>query len=305
MNKAIQGLKTTKGVMLVGFLLLAAAIGFFGFTQHDSASSSFLDAQKPQVTQIQKHELPLQKATVRFDSSKKHYTIQPGDTYWTIAKKLKPSNVELNSYVVLLQNINLNTVLHVSNTIRVPTDEDLKTVVLPDVVLHFDYKDSIIVDHIKEAEGSLEAQSKNKRRLLGGKVGSSFHNSKFYPYKDIKGNYTIGYGHYLGRKDSDAAKYRNGLTKKEAHNLLLQDMERTYNDFILLLQRKNAVNLNKDQQRILFEMAFTMGVDKLATFNKLWKSVKHENHTKFKKEIQSSLWYKQVSNRADILLSSL
>lgn len=305
MNKAIQGLKTTKGVMLVGFLLLAAAIGFFGFTQHDSASSSFLDAQKPQVTQIQKHELPLQKATVRFDSSKKHYTIQPGDTYWTIAKKLKPSNVELNSYVVLLQNINLNTVLHVSNTIRVPTDEDLKTVVLPDVVLHFDYKDSIIVDHIKEAEGSLEAQSKNKRRLLGGKVGSSFHNSKFYPYKDIKGNYTIGYGHYLGRKDSDAAKYRNGLTKKEAHNLLLQDMERTYNDFILLLQRKNAVNLNKDQQRILFEMAFTMGVDKLATFNKLWKSVKHENHNKFKKEIQSSLWYKQVSNRADILLSSL
>lgn len=306
MNKATQELKTTKRFILVGFLLLAAAIGFFGFTQHDRASS-LTGAQKPQVTQIQKQppvtSLPLQKATVMTES-RKHYNVQPGDTYWIIANKLKPNNVETPEYVVILQKLN-GKYIHVGKDIKLPLHKELTNVMLPDVVVQFDYLDETIVAHVKEAEGSEEFQSKNKRRLLGGKVGYSYHGSKFYPYKDIKGNYTIGYGHYLGKKDSDAIKYRNGITKAQANKLLKQDLKRTYDDFTLLLQRKQATNLTKEQQRVLYEMAFTMGVDKLATFEKLWKSVKHENHKRFKQEVKNSLWYKQVQNRADLLLSSL
>lgn len=304
MNKAKQGLKTrTKVGMLVGFLLLAAAFEFIGFYQNDRTTSSDLSESVVQ-NQIQKHHtLPLQKATVL--EARKQYVVQAGESYWIIANKLTPYNVEPKSYMQVLQKVNSSSTLHTSVPIYVPNDNDLMHVTLPDVVLHFSYLDTDIVTHIKEAEGSKEAQSKNKRRLLGGKVGPSYSNSKFYPYKDIKGNYTIGYGHYLGRKDSDAMKYKNGLSSKEAHNLLVKDMQKTYNDFTLLLQRKNAVNLTAEQQRVLYEMAFTMGVDKLSTFNQLWKSVKRDNPKKFKKEIQNSLWYKQVGNRADLLLSSL
>ena len=304
MNKAKQGLKTrTKVGMLVGFLLLAAAFEFIGFYQNDRTTSSDLSESVVQ-NQIQKHHtLPLQKATVL--EARKQYVVQAGESYWIIANKLTPYNVEPKSYMQVLQKVNSSSTLHTSVPIYVPNDNDLMHVTLPDVVLHFSYLDTDIVTHIKEAEGSKEAQSKNKRRLLGGKVGPSYSNSKFYPYKDIKGNYTIGYGHYLGRKDSDAMKYKNGLSSKEAHNLLVKDMQKTYNDFTLLLQRKNAVNLTAEQQRVLYEMAFTMGIDKLSTFNQLWKSVKRDNPKKFKKEIQNSLWYKQVGNRADLLLSSL
>ena len=311
MHKAKQELKTrTKVFLLVGFLLLAAAIGFVGFYQIDRTTSSGSEesvVQKPQVIQIQKQSyvstLPLSKATHK--ESRNQYIVQPGDTYWNIASKLKPSNVEMNPYITVLKSVNKNSALHTTVPINVPNDNDLIHVTLPDVEIHFNVYDTEIIDYIKKAEGSKEAQANNKRRLLGGHVGPSYKNSKFYPYKDIKGNYTIGYGHYLGKRDSDALKYRNGLTNKQAHDLLLQDMQRVYNDYVLLLKRKNAVNLNTDQQRILFEMTFTMGVDKLSNFNQLWRSVQRDNPKKFKKEIQNSLWFRQVGDRAELLLSSL
>lgn len=308
MKKAKKALKTKIAVGVLVSSALFAAIGFYGFSQSDRASSldeSQVHNLKPQVTQIQKQELPQVSVPKAVPSSEKHYTVQPGDSYYSIAQKFKPKNVQIEDYVILLKNINLNATLHTSQGIFIPTKEDLKNVLLPDVTVLFDYTDPEIVNHIKEAEGSIEFQSKNKRRLLGGQVGVSYRNSKFYPYRDVKGNYTIGYGHYLGRNASDASKYRNGITKSQAHELLLADMERINNDLILLLKKRNATNLTVEQQRILFEMAFTLGVDKLNTFNKLWKSVENQNYNKFKKEIKNSLWYRQVGNRAELLLSSL
>lgn len=308
LKKAKKALKTKIAVGVLVSSALFAAIGFYGFSQSDhvpSLDESQVHNLKPQFTQIQKQELPKVSVPKAVPSSEKHYTVQPGDSYYSIAQKFKPKNVQIEDYVILLKNINLNATLHTSQGIFIPTKEDLKHVLLPDVTVLFDYKDPEIVNHIKEAEGSIEFQSKNKRRLLGGKVGVPYRNSKFYPYRDIKGNFTIGYGHYLGKKESDASKYRNGITKSQAHKLLLSDMERTNNDLVLLLKKRNATNLTAEQQRILFEMAFTLGVDKLNTFNKLWKSVDNQNDNKFKKEIKNSLWYRQVGNRAELLVSNL
>ncbi|WEM33244.1 hypothetical protein EJP02_183 [Escherichia phage EJP2] len=306
MHKAIQELKTrTKVVLLVSFLLLAAAIGLYGLYQNDRTTSSGSEESVVQ-NQIQKQPvttLPMQKATVL--ESRKQYVVQAGDSYWIITNKMKPNNVEPLEYMAVLKKVNNNVQLHTAVPIYVPNDNDLMHVTLPDVVVKFDVYDDIVVNHIKEAEGSKEAQSNNKRRLLGGKVGPSFSKNRFYPYKDTKGNYTIGYGHYIGPKESEARKYRFGLTEREAHKLLIQDMKKTREDFILLLKRKNAVNLSVEQQRVLYEMAFNMGVDKLSTFGKLWKSVERQNEKKFKKEIENSLWYRQVGNRAEMLLSSL
>lgn len=306
MHKAIQELKTlTKSLVLVGFLLLAAAIGLDGLNQNDRTTSSGSEepvVQEPQVTQIQKQ--PKVSDVVKSES-RKQYIVQSGDSYWVIANKLKPRNVEVGSYINVLIEVNNGAPLHENVPINVPNDDELIHITLPDVKLNFSIIDAEIIQHIKEAEGTSTAQSNNKRRLLGGQTGPSYRNSKFYPYKDIKGNYTIGYGHFIGKKEADARKFRNGITKKEAHELLMKDVQRVHDDLILLLQRKNAINLTPSQERVLFELAFTMGVDKLATFNKMWKSVEHGNEKKFKKEIKNSLWYKQVGNRADLLLSYL
>lgn len=306
--RALQELRT---YVIIGFLLLAAAIGFIGYKHNDRTPSSNSGVQtKPQVIQIQKQppvaSLPLHKATVHKTESRKQYVVQSGDTFWVIAQKTKPDNVEMYPYIDTFKSVNNGIkVLNINKEVQLPNENDLKSVILPDVTIHFDHLDTEIVNYIKQAEGSRESQAAVKRKLLGGSIGPSYKNSKFYPYKDMKGNYTIGYGHYLGKRDSDAVKYKNGISEWEAKQILKNDMTRTYNDFTLLLQRKNAVNLTKEQQRILYEMSFTMGVDKLDKFTKLWKSVKNSNQVKFKKEIEVSLWYKQVGNRAEILLSSL
>ncbi len=308
MTIAIQTPKTKTAIGLLVSLVIIAAFGFYGFSHHGRASSSDesqVHNLKPQVTQIQKQELPKGYTPKVVPGSEKHYTVEYGDSYHSIAKKFKPHNVLLEDYVTVLKNINLNAKLHTSQGIFIPTKEDLKDVLLPDVVVLFDYNDPEIVAHIKEAEGSIEFQSKNKRRLLGGKVGVPFYNSKFHPYKDMKGNYTIAYGHYLGPRESDAIKYRNGITVTEAHNLLLADMKRINDELILLLKKKNATYLTVEQQRILFDMAFTLGINKLNTFNKLWKSVEKRNAKKFKKEIKNSLWYRQVGKRGELLVNNL
>lgn len=310
-EKSVRALQELRTYVIIGFLLLAAAIEFIGHKHNDRTPSSNLGVQtKTQVIQIQKQPpvtmLPLQKATVYKTESRKQYVVQTGDTFWVIAQKTKPANVEMYPYIDTFKSINNGIkVLNINKEVQLPNENDLKSVILPDVTIHFDHLDSEIVEYIKQAEGSKESQAAIKRKLYGGTVGPSYKKSKFYPYKDVKGNYTIGYGHYLGKKDSDAVKYKNGITDWEAKQILKKDMNRTYNDFTLLLQRKNAVNLSKEQQRILYEMSFTMGVDKLDKFTKLWKSVKNENPHKFKKEIEVSLWYKQVGNRAEMLLSSL
>lgn len=314
MYKAIQELKTRAGLksILVGFLLLAAAFGL-GFNSHDRTTSSatvetvVVVQQEPQLT-IQKQPPVAQIIPVQPEAtdSRKQYKVLSGDSLWTIANRIKPQNVEINEYVKVLKVVNKEAVMHPGTLFDLPNAEDLKDVTLPDIDLLFDIHDEEILTHIKKAEGTSESQSVLKRRLLGGKVGPSFKNGKFYPYRDSTGNFTIGYGHYIGKSDKDAAKYRNGITKGQAHNLLIEDMKRTRDDFILLLKRKRAIDLTFDQQRVLYEMAYTMGTDKLAKFNKLWKSVENSNSRKFKKEIKNSLWYNQVgSGRVDILLSSL
>lgn len=314
MYKAIQELKTRAGLknILVGFLLLAAAIGL-GFNSHDRTTSSatvptvVVVQQEPQLT-IQKQPPVAQIIPVQPEAtdSRKQYKVLSGDSLWTIANKIKPQNVEVNEYVKVLKVVNKEAVMHPGTLFDLPNATDLKEVTLPEIELLFSIHDEEILSHIKKAEGTSESQSVLKRRLLGGKVGPSFKNGKFYPYRDSTGNYTIGYGHYIGKGEKDAAKYRNGISKGQAHNLLIEDMKRTRDDFILLLQRKRAIDLTIDQQRVLYEMTYTMGADKLAKFNKLWKSVENSNARKFKKEIKNSLWYNQVgSGRADMLLSSL
>lgn len=309
MYKAIQELKTrAKTIVLVSFLLLAAAFGLNGLNSHDRTtsltSSEVVVQQEPQI-KIQKQlpfsHLPIEKATV----SREQYKVTSGDSLWAIASNIKPNNVETKEYIKVLNVVNNNSKLK-PGLIDIPNAEDLKQVSLPDVNLKLNIYDSEIISHIKAAEGTSESQSVLKRKLIGGKVGPSFKNGKFYPYRDSTGNFTIGYGHYIGKNDRDANPFKNGISKNQAHELLLKDMKRTMDDFELLLQRKKIIDLTIEQERILFEMAYTMGCDKLSKFNKMWKSIQNSNSHRFVKEIKNSKWYNQVgSNRVDILLSSI
>ena len=306
MKKATQGTRSPK--ICLGLMILAMAITtvIHGFNSSDSTAS--LGSSEPAVQQIEpelnkvqlkspvlKIQLPQEEVSTRVQ-----YEVKLGDTPWTISRSVKPDNVLIKDYVNVLNTVNKGTVLMPGSTVHIPNEEDLKGVSLPTVDIHFELNNPELLLNIKEAEGTIQLQSTTKRKLLGGKYGYSYRNNKFYPYQDSHGNWTIAYGHFLGKSNesSKAHKFRNGITVHQANELLRSDMDKAYLDFVLMLQKKNATDLPADVQMALFEMTFNMGSGKVTDFKRMWKSLNKGNYLKASKEMKNSLWARQVGDRA-------
>lgn len=292
MNKAKQ--ERTKSTKVLGCLLLAAAIGtyYIGNSHDRTASSESIDSavqQKNIVTKIQK-----QTPESIISDSREQYQIKTGDSIWSISNKIKPSNVELIPYTEVLKEINTNIKFIPGAMIDVPNKHDLKKITLPEIEIQFSIKDKDVIDFIKDAEGSIEIQKSIKRRLLDGSSGSTFKRGRFYPYKDSRGNWSIGYGHYISKDRSKALKYAKGLSTREADELLRKDMERVYDEYILLLKRKGVTELPVSIQKALYELTFNLGSGSLSQFNNMWKSLKKGNYKRAMNEMKKSNWSKQV-----------
>ncbi len=307
MERATQGTNDTKKVFLFGSMILAMAISVMhGFNSNGStASSDSLESAvqqfEPELNKVQlkspvlKIQVPQQEEVKRVQ-----YEVKLGDTVWKIAQTVKPENVLIKDYVNVLSSVNKGTVLVPGSTVHIPNDEDLKEVSLPTVDIHFELNNPELLLNIKEAEGTIQLQSTTKRKLLGGKYGYSFRNNKFYPYQDSHGNWTIGYGHFLGKSNEvlKADKFRRGISIHAAEEMLRSDMEKAYMDFVLMLQKKNATDLPYEVQIALFELTFNMGSGKVNDFKRMWKSLHKGNYLKASKELKNSQWAKQVGNRA-------
>ena len=73
------------------------------------------------------------------------------------------------------------------------------------------------------------------------------------PYSDVAGYATIGYGHLI--KNSDAAKFKDGITKQQAEQLLIKDLE----EAVEALERTCRVNITPDQETACISFIFNLG----------------------------------------------
>lgn len=223
-----------------------------------------------------------------------YHLVQKGQTYWSIANDYKPSNVLLNDYISVLKSVNKGTSFRVGSLIKLPNLIDLYDVILPTINIEFDLLDKELINEIKYSEGDRKFQSVFKSPTFNNQRLPSFRNNKFYPYKDSLGNWTIGYGHFISKSESSALKYRHGISELDAHKLLLDDMNKTYNEFILLLQKRGINNAPKDVQKSLFELSFMMGTNKLSKFNNMLTHIANSNYEEAGIALQQSLWARQV-----------
>lgn len=286
---------------MLGCLLLAAAIGS-ATVVYNTSTEQILKQDNQTVIHEQTHvviePVPAPAVTEVVTSDRTIYEVASGDTVWNIARKLKPGNTTLLDYANALMHLNgINASkphLTIGASINVPNSRDIKGIVLPTIKVKFNLDDPELIRFIKEAEGTAEVQQVLKRKLLNGKIGPSFRNGKFYPYKDPHGYYTIGYGSLISKTSAKAQKYKNGITKQEADKLLRSDMERVYDEFVLLLQKKNAVGLPREVQMALYEMTYNMGSGSLAEFNRMWKNISKGRYVRAGKELKNSAWSSQV-----------
>lgn len=113
------------------------------------------------------------------------------------------------------------------------------------------------------------------------------------PYRDSVGKLTIGYGRNLDDM---------GITDYEASVMLDHDLAVCQAELIkahpALLHNDS---LSDERKKVLFEMAFNMGVPRLLGFKKMWAALEAHDYSLAALEMLDSAWARQVGMRAIML----
>lgn len=107
------------------------------------------------------------------------------------------------------------------------------------------------------------------------------------PYKCSAGKLTIGVGRNLDDR---------GISEEEAFMMLQND--------ILACRKECYANFNwfgemdEARQSVILEMCFNLGISRLKGFKKMLTACEIKNYALASREMMSSLWARQVGNRA-------
>ncbi len=113
---------------------------------------------------------------------------------------------------------------------------------------------------------------------------------RLHPYRCTAGKMTIG----VGRNIED-----RGITREEAMHLLRNDISSCEKDLDVLFPKWR--NLSDARQRVLLNMAFNLGRERLSGFRKFWANIALGDYKSAAQEMMSSAWAKQVGQRANRL----
>lgn len=110
---------------------------------------------------------------------------------------------------------------------------------------------------------------------------------RLFPYRDSEGLLTIGVGRNIEER---------GISREEALYLLDNDIKAHSAE---LGERFPVVRaLDQARYEVLVNMAFNLGVPRLASFLKMWAAIEAGDYACAAREMLDSKWALQVGNRA-------
>tara|TARA_R110000822_G_scaffold199819_2_gene337485 strand:+ start:2283 stop:2756 length:474 start_codon:yes stop_codon:yes gene_type:complete len=116
-------------------------------------------------------------------------------------------------------------------------------------------------------------------------------------YNDHLGYATFGIGHLITEKDPEhGLPIDYPISEERVTECFGDDIEGVCND----LDRNLSwwVRLAEDHQRVLANMAFNLGINRLLKFKKFLKALQENDFEKAAEEMIDSRWAKQVGPRA-------
>ena len=115
---------------------------------------------------------------------------------------------------------------------------------------------------------------------------------------------TIGIGHLIKESDPEYGLPVGTVVDDERVNELFdQDIKVTLSECEQLYGNFN--DLPEEVQKILANMMFNLGRPRLSKFRKLCKAVADKNWQECAVQMEDSRWHKQVTNRANRLISRM
>ena len=123
-------------------------------------------------------------------------------------------------------------------------------------------------------------------------------------YKDHLGFATFGVGHLIKRTDPE---YQMGddtaVSKERVDTCLADDLETAAKECTILYPW--FMSAPQEVKEILINMMFNMGRPRLSKFKNFNKELEHQDWRQAAVEGRDSLWYRQVTKRAERLMTRM
>ena len=127
---------------------------------------------------------------------------------------------------------------------------------------------------------------------------------KYEIYLDHLGLPTFGIGHLVTKSDPEYQKEVGTVVDEiRVNEIFEQDIQVTINECKILFDDWDK--LPEEVQLITANMMFNMGRPRLSKFKKMIQAIKDSDWLEAGNQMQDSRWYKQVTNRADRLISRM
>ena len=127
---------------------------------------------------------------------------------------------------------------------------------------------------------------------------------KYEIYLDHLGLPTFGIGHLVTERDPEYQKEVGTVVDEiRVNKVFEQDIQVTVDECKILFV--DWTNLPEEVKLITANMMFNMGRPRLSKFKKMIQAIKDGNWLEAGNQMQDSRWYKQVTNRADRLISRM
>ena len=120
-------------------------------------------------------------------------------------------------------------------------------------------------------------------------------------YLCSEGYPTFGIGHMVTEADMEHTwPVGTPVTDERILDVFKEDCEVAYSDACALVL--NFAGQSTDAQRVLVNMAFNLGRNRLGQFKNMLRAVNEGNYAKAADEMVDSRWYKQVGRRSEELV---
>ena len=127
---------------------------------------------------------------------------------------------------------------------------------------------------------------------------------KYEVYLDHLGLPTFGIGHLITERDPEYQKEVGTMVDEiRVNEVFEQDIHVTIGECRKLFDDWDK--LPEEVRLILANMMFNMGRPRLSKFKKIIQAIKDSDWLEAANQMKDSRWYKQVTNRADRLISRM
>lgn len=125
-------------------------------------------------------------------------------------------------------------------------------------------------------------------------------------YKDHLGYPTFGVGHLVLESDPEyGLEVGSVVSEERVKECFERDLDIAIEECDQLYEDGRFGDLPSEVQQILVNMMFNMGRTRLSKFKKMHAAILEGNWVEAAKEGRDSRWYRQVTNRAERLMTRL